>query len=107
MSFYYEKKSTDLDTIFEVLADDNCRYVLSYLKDMSDDVASRDELASHVDSHVPDSSTEERVTIALHHLMLPKLEDAGLLEYDPRSATVRYWGHPQLEFILAEVCNQN
>jgi len=33
----------------------------------------------------------------LQHIHLPKLEDAGILEQDPRSETVRYWGQPSVE----------
>jgi hypothetical protein len=33
----------------------------------------------------------------LQHIHLPKLEDAGILEQDPRSETVRYWSQPSVE----------
>jgi len=39
----------------------------------------------------------------LRHSHLPKLEDAGLVEYDSRSETVRYWSQPSLEELLEHV----
>lgn len=42
-----------------------------------------------------------RVEVALHHHELPKLEQVGVIEYDARSRTVRYRGHPLLEELLA------
>ncbi|MXV62498.1 hypothetical protein GS429_10565 [Natronorubrum sp. JWXQ-INN-674] len=38
-----------------------------------------------------------RVRTELQHTHLPKLEDAGVLEHDQRSETVRYWTQPSLE----------
>lgn len=40
------------------------------------------------------------MAIDLHHRDLPKLEAAGLVEYDARSRTVRYDDHPALEAYL-------
>ncbi|SFR66829.1 hypothetical protein SAMN04487947_3355 [Halogeometricum rufum] len=34
------------------------------------------------DADVPDDETVERVAISLHHVHLPKLHDAGVVEYD-------------------------
>jgi len=39
----------------------------------------------------------ERLAIDLHHRHLPKLSDAGIVEYDARSNTTRYWGQPTVE----------
>lgn len=94
------KGSVPFDTIFELLADHQRRCVLSYLKNTSDDVVSRRELASHVSTQIPDAVSEEHVAARLHHTVLPKLDGAGLLEYDPRSATVRYRAHPGVESCL-------
>lgn len=91
--------------LFEILADHRSRYVLSYLKNTYHKAASRDELASHISTQDPDSAPEERIAIALHHTVLPKLEDAELLEYDSQDAFVQYCGHPKLESRLAETGN--
>ncbi|WP_440008132.1 DUF7344 domain-containing protein [Halomicrococcus sp. SG-WS-1] len=79
---------TSFDELLEVVADQHRRFVLYYLQDTDGDVASFEELREHLLAHDLDDS--ERATIALHHRILPRLEDAGLVEYDARSDTVRY-----------------
>ncbi|AEH35352.1 hypothetical protein Halxa_0713 [Halopiger xanaduensis SH-6] len=66
------------------------------------------EAESTPDSTVESGSESESASTAsgdrrrqirteLQHVHLPKLEDAGVLEHDPRSETVRYWTQPSLE----------
>ena len=66
----------------ETLADDRCRNVLYYLVQV-DGRAELDELgrsAFEVD--------DERANTRLHHVVLPKLDDVGLLTYDLETKTV-------------------
>ena len=42
-------------------------------------------------------SDRKRLKAKLHHVALPKLADAGLVDYDQRSQTIRYCGEPLLE----------
>jgi len=85
----------DLDELFEVLADEHRRRVLAYLADTDDGVAAFSELIEHVAADSTGESTDkERVAVSLHHSHLPKLADASLVEYDPRSEVVRYRGGP-------------
>ncbi len=84
---------TELDDLFEVLADSHRRRVLAYLADTDDDVAAFSELIEHVaDDSAGESTDNERLAVSLHHTHLPKLADAGVVEYDPRSEVVRYRG---------------
>ena len=84
-----------LDELFEVLADGHRRRVLAYLADTDDGVAAFSELIEHVAGDSTGESTDkERVAVSLHHSHLPKLADASLVEYDPRSQIVRYRGCP-------------
>ena len=84
---------TDLDQLFEVLADGKRRQLLAYLVETDDDVAAFSELIEHVaDDSDGESSDNERIAVGLHHTHLPKLADADLVEYDPRSEVVRYRG---------------
>lgn len=72
----------DVHGTFETLADGRYRCVLYHLV-REGGRAELDELghsASDVDG--------ERAAIRLHHVVLPKLDDVGLLEYDPESHTV-------------------
>ena len=96
-----EAETPSLDIVFDLLADQRRRYALYYLYDVPDDVATVDEIATHVrrledDCGRPEEH-ERHVLTALQHVHLPKLEDAGIVEHDSRSQTVRYWSRPSLE----------
>lgn len=85
-----------LDELFEILADGERRRLLGYLQGADGDVATFSELVEHV-SDEPDALSDDdpdRVAVNLHHNHLPKLEAANIVEYDPRSETVRYRGGP-------------
>lgn len=44
-----------------------------------------------------DTSTyRHKLAVDLLHTHLPKLADAGVIDYDTRSGTIRYWVHPSL-----------
>ncbi|MCU4740275.1 DUF7344 domain-containing protein [Natronoglomus mannanivorans] len=93
-------ETPSLDLVFDLLADQRRRYALYYLYDSPDGVAAVDEIAAHVvslenESHADDP--QDHVVTTLQHVHLPKLEDAGVVEHDPRSETVRYWSQPSLE----------
>ncbi|ELY39910.1 DUF7344 domain-containing protein [Natronorubrum tibetense] len=110
-----------LDLIFDLLSNRRRRYALYYMHDQPDGVATLDELTTAVvDLQQADSSQEAaiadeadsgddtdfetdcdqrqlRIRTELQHTHLPKLEDAGVLDHDRRSETVRYWTQPSLE----------
>lgn len=92
-------EARSLDALFGILADRRSRLVISYLEDVSVNVVDLEHLAewvaeteeragvaSDLDDHC------ERVAIALHHNCLPKLDEAAVIDYDPRTKTVKYWG---------------
>jgi DNA-binding transcriptional ArsR family regulator len=82
-----------LDELFEILADSHRRRILAYLADADDDVAAFSELIEHVaDDSAGESTDKERLAVSLYHTHLPKLADANVVEYDPRSEVVRYRG---------------
>lgn len=85
--------------LLSALSHDYDRGVVRYFRESTDDTASLYELAENVADHrtegTPDSS--ERVATRLHHVGLPKLADAGVVDYDQRSKTVRCWDHPLVE----------
>lgn len=112
-----------LDLIFDLLSNRRRRYALYYLHEQPDGVASTEEIADAVVARqsTPSNTEEEatnvstdvdtdseesepdpeqrrlRVRTELQHIHLPKLEDAGVIEHDQRSETVRYWTQPSLE----------
>jgi hypothetical protein len=46
------------------------------------------------DRETPDH--RECIYAGLHHNHLPRLAEAGLIDYDPRSQTIRNWEEPSL-----------
>ncbi|OVE84125.1 DUF7344 domain-containing protein [Natronolimnobius baerhuensis] len=96
-----------LDEVFRLLSSRRRRYTLYHLYEQDDGVATATELTNHVarlevaaDETPPTEVTDELITTIrteLQHVHLPKLEDAGVLEQDQRSETVRYWTQPSLE----------
>ncbi|MFC4438393.1 MULTISPECIES: DUF7344 domain-containing protein [Natrialbaceae] len=102
-----DRTAPSLDLVFDLLSNRQRRYVLYYLYEQPDGVATVDELTDHVvalehrtaSSEGEDASDVHRETIRteLQHVHLPKLADAGMVEHDQRSDTVRYWSQPSLE----------
>ena len=86
-------RSQSLDQLFDLLGAMRRRFVLYYLNDVEAEVVPLAELVTHVrDSGVRAAQVptdRETIRLALHHVHLPKLEEAGLIEYDPRKEIVR------------------
>ena len=80
----------------EMLADDRCRNVLYYLVQV-DGRADLDELGRSA----LDIDDESAIT-RLHHVVLPKLDDVGLLTYDLETHTVElaFSGSRVRDFLL-------
>lgn len=62
--------------------------VLQYFRTHSTAVATVDELAGYISDQ--QDGAKRQVAIRLHHVTLPKLAAAGLIDYDTRSNTARY-----------------
>lgn len=77
-----------VDAAIEALADGERRRVLSSLSE-ADGRVPIERLAADVrsDTDGPSPGREGRGAVRLHHLHLPKLADAGLVEYDPGEGT--------------------
>lgn len=96
-----------IDATLEILASRERRYILSYLADSSEATASTDELVEHIvraeTERMDEMPNRDDLESSLYHIHLPKLTDSGLLEYDPRSQQLRYWGDERLEKWLERV----
>lgn len=91
-----------LDALFGALADDHRRTILDVLSHQFGEIhvetLARDVVADSRDvaeSRVADSAVE-RTLVRLHHGDLPRLADAGLVDYDADDQIVEYSGHPDL-----------
>lgn len=89
-----------LDAAFSTLADEHHRHVLRYFLQTDDDVASLEDLVDHVLARADSAGDWERLACRFHHATLPKLDDAGFVEYDPRNNTVRYRPDSVVERLL-------
>ncbi|WP_193570126.1 MULTISPECIES: hypothetical protein [Halorussus] len=118
---------SSLDAVLELLADRRRRYVLYHLAGVGEDrTLEVENVAARVDewerewdaagrtdaakTHAVDADAEdadeadadaadrrERVRVDLHHNHLPRLADAGLVDYDGRTGTIRSWEAPSLD----------
>ena len=101
--------SLPLGTTLDLLANSRRREALYYLRDATDGPVSLERLAERLavrerergdDRPEPDESAVSRATAVLVHDHLPKLSDAGVVEYDRRSGTVRYRERALAEHLL-------
>ncbi|WP_323192742.1 hypothetical protein [Halostella sp. PRR32] len=95
--------SNVLDTTFELLARERRRTVLYCLR-ASDGQLSLSELVDRVAEReaaesAPDDDQQE-TAISLSQVHLPKLADAGVIEYDRQEQLVEHEGDPFVETFL-------
>lgn len=86
-------RSTDgpsTDIALSVLADEYRRLAVEALfgRDGPISVADLAAAVAHGHPDEPSGGSETEIETALHHAHLPKLDDADLVDYDPRSTTV-------------------
>ncbi|GAA0245391.1 DUF7344 domain-containing protein [Haladaptatus pallidirubidus] len=100
----YESKLSS-ETIARVLKNRRRRAICRVLANGSN-VTTLDELVDALmeqEANATGTETErdrELLSIRLHHVHLPLLEDIGLIAYEHRCGTVRYWGHSEIENFL-------
>lgn len=97
---------TDLDTVFDLLCDQRRRLFLRFFYMNQFESAELDEVASYItrwESRMGGRSAPslDDVELVLLHNHLPRLEDAGIIEFERSTATVQYHGSEELERILA------
>lgn len=93
----------EVSEINRLLSAPRRRLILSFLS-THDDAVGRDRLVDLIaERERPDPGPEphrRRIDVALHHVHLPQLADAGLIAYDPVAETVRYSGSDVVETLL-------
>ena len=88
-----------VDRILSAVSHEHNRSVLNYFRESSASVASLNDVADYVATEGTSSGLEspENIAVRLHHARLPQIADAGILDYEPRTKTVRCRDHPLLE----------
>lgn len=90
-----------LDAILDILANHRRRALLEYLWEQPESVGSFEEATEHTILRVGQKQgaqpNHDDVQVDLQHHHLPKMADAGVLEYDIRSQTIRYHENERLE----------
>lgn len=94
--------SSEYDPVIGALARWRRRLVLSVLRDRAGPISRTDVAEALAREHdVDDAPSLPECPVAreglLHHVLLPKLEDDGLVSYDRDDGTVSYAPHPALE----------
>jgi DNA-binding transcriptional ArsR family regulator len=99
-------RTLSTDTALRLLADQQRRRVLRHVAD-GNGTTTADQL---VDSLFTDTSplvdqgpTRDQLAINLHHIHLPMLEEAGVIEYPPESEAIQYRSIDIVEELL-QVC---
>ena len=91
------------DELLQLLCHRHRRQILRFLDTQPTNTATVDELVEHVDSQ----SGETSLSTEMHHVHLPKLADSGLIEWDSRSETVRYYPEPLCHDMLRTLRSHN
>lgn len=97
------RNSERLDQLLALLADERRRRIIRYFQTAERDVASVETLVDYAIEQTEARTTRGQVELMLHHTTLPKMAEAGLIEYDASTGTVRYCGAPLAEQLLAAV----
>ncbi|MFC4448073.1 DUF7344 domain-containing protein [Halorussus aquaticus] len=87
------ERGVSLDATFAALADRECRDLLRRLAESDDETFLVTDLAARLiertESDDATGDAETRLTARLHHTVLPKLDDAGLVAYETDRGLVR------------------
>lgn len=102
-----EDAPPSIDETLELLADRERRRVLEHLVEKSTDSASiaelREQLGDGPTGEPGCGSGLDRFELSLHHIHLPMMDAAGIVEYDARSKDLRYRPDDRLETWLERV----
>lgn len=91
------------DDVFAALSDWRRRAVCRYFATTAESAATVETLAAAVarrgraSSITTDDTTVEAIETELAESHLPALHDLGIVDFDARSQTVKYWGSPTVE----------
>lgn len=95
------------NAVLDVLAHHHRREILKVLINSDTNTVEFDEIipqiCSRETSRVGSYPSRNQISTEFHHVHLPKLTDAGVVEYDSRTKELRYWEHEGIEKTLEHV----
>lgn len=92
--------SEEIDRWFAVLAQHERRCIVDFLRRREVDRVPVRDIVSHLQRSDTARDERDEIAMALHHIHLPKLATADVLDFDPSSGTVRYRGNELVERLL-------
>lgn len=95
--------SDDFVTIDRLLGELRHRYrrqILTFVEESDSETTHLDDLVEYLENRNDEPPASRRLTVILHHSALPALADAGLVEYDSQTNTVRNRDGSRLESAL-------
>lgn len=97
--------SLSLDEILSILAHRRRRDLVRYFVENSTPTVSVAECVEYLAEQEGQQADDphDYIRKRLHHVHVPKLADAGVIEYDARSKEIRYWGQDELERWLERI----
>ena len=95
-----ERRPSAIDGLLDALADERRRAIAYYLSDRSNGVASVSQLADHLLDNCAAVDDPESVAVRLHHVSLPKLHEAEVVDFDAQRHRVEYLEDPRVEELL-------
>ena len=99
------------ETLLRSVSDPRRRAILEYLVDTGDDAIELDELPQPIVINASGGCTprghfELPSKVELHHTHLPALDEAGIIEYDPRGGTIRNRPSERMHKLLQFISTQ-
>ncbi|MGQ3722892.1 DUF7344 domain-containing protein [Natrialba aegyptia] len=90
-----------LDAILDILASERRRALLEYLWNRPDNSGSFEEATKYTIAKIGEKRgvqpNHDDIQVDLQHHQLPKMADAGVVDYDVRSQRTRYHENERLE----------
>ena len=86
-----------------LVADRHRRQILHYMIENGGTVFERDELIAFLGDQTatPQQHLNDTLAVDLHHIHLPRLDEAGVIEYNSHDGTIQYHHVEQIKQLLA------
>ncbi|WP_144926784.1 DUF7344 domain-containing protein [Halorubrum salsamenti] len=98
-----EYTSEEIDQRFALLDKYERRCIIHFLREAETDRVSISDVVSHLQKQDSIADEYDKLAVALHHNHFPQLGMIGVVDYDPRSETVRYGDDDLVEALLESI----